>query len=327
MKKQKGIALITVLMVMALVAIIGVEMSKRLRLEVTRADNLLSQQQTFWYAMAGESFAKRLLSDLKDKDPVHLGQDWAAKDRVFPLPDGGELAGEITDGQACFNLNALRQDDDVPKAKAMREAFLRLIEAMEIEELSQFDAEAMANALYDYLDDGELLFEGRSDSAEDSDYASKAFPYLPPNNYMISAGELRQVENFDVAKIQALLPYTCVLPQESELQINVNTIDEEQPELLMAALKGLSKSDASSIISNRPDDGWDDIDEFFNQSELVTLKDADKETAKELLSVTSRWFVLQASTKFNGSEVHLYSLLKADNDKYFVVSRRLGELM
>ena len=38
MKKQKGIALITVLMVMALVAIIGVEMSKRLRLEVTRAD-------------------------------------------------------------------------------------------------------------------------------------------------------------------------------------------------------------------------------------------------------------------------------------------------
>ncbi|MFN3711986.1 MAG: type II secretion system minor pseudopilin GspK, partial [Alishewanella aestuarii] len=107
--KHSGAALITVLFVMVIVVVMAVSMSGRLQLQIQRQSNLSQQQQAFWYAMGAEAFARVLLTrTLAGEETVHLGQDWAQQGASFPV-DNGTIAGDISDLQACFNLNALQQ--------------------------------------------------------------------------------------------------------------------------------------------------------------------------------------------------------------------------
>ena len=108
-RSQRGAALITVLMIVAIVVVIAVNMTGRLQLQLQRQQNLQQQQQAFWYAMGAEHFARVLLSrSLSGQETVNLEQDWAQSGASFVVTDGN-IAGEITDLQACFNLNALQQ--------------------------------------------------------------------------------------------------------------------------------------------------------------------------------------------------------------------------
>jgi general secretion pathway protein K len=62
--KQKGVALIIVLMIVALVTVLATEMAGRLQLQVKRASNIKDNNQAYWYAMGAEQFARKSLSDL-----------------------------------------------------------------------------------------------------------------------------------------------------------------------------------------------------------------------------------------------------------------------
>ena len=48
LEKQRGAALLIVLMVVALVAILATEMGARLQLQVQRASNIKSSNQAYW---------------------------------------------------------------------------------------------------------------------------------------------------------------------------------------------------------------------------------------------------------------------------------------
>lgn len=110
-KKQQGIALITVMLIVALCAIIASQMTTRLQTQMQRSTNISFNQQAYWYAMGAEELAKRLLMKAFKDEPeiTHLEQVWAQEERSFPV-DFGEISGEITDLQACLNLNALHPD-------------------------------------------------------------------------------------------------------------------------------------------------------------------------------------------------------------------------
>ena len=77
--KAKGVALITVMLVVALAAIIATQMLARLQLQIQRTTNINFNQQAYWYAMGAEAFAKRVLFTAfeGEKDLTHLGQIWA----------------------------------------------------------------------------------------------------------------------------------------------------------------------------------------------------------------------------------------------------------
>ena len=75
----KGVALITVMLIIALIAILATQMTARLQLQMQRTTNIGSNQQAYWYAMGAEAFAKRILiqSFEDDAEVTHLGQLWA----------------------------------------------------------------------------------------------------------------------------------------------------------------------------------------------------------------------------------------------------------
>lgn len=325
--RQKGVALITVMLIVALIAILATQMTSRLQLQMQRTANIASNQQAYWYAVGAEAFAKRLLAESfkKDKNVTHLNQMWAQGENTFPV-DFGEITGEITDLQSCFNLNALRVDNNnINKGQTTdkslaRKAFEELLININIEGVDNFQAESMTDALMDWLDTDDNITG--SGGAEDSDYASREFPYLAANNYLASMQELRIIEHFTVNVINKLKDYTCVLPNTNMNKININTIAQDQPELLTAML-GITKDQATQALSSRGDKGFQTLADFFMLKELNKVKISQEQ--KDQFTVKSEYFNLRTIASFNNSYFAMNSIMKVnDNNKINVISRIIG---
>lgn len=323
---QKGVALITVMLIVALIAILATQMTARLQLQMQRTANIEFNQQAYWYAMGAEAFAKRVLIQSFEDDPeiTHLEQVWAQGENTFPV-DFGEISGEIFDLHACFNLNSLRAEPDDTqessgKKSLPRQAFEELIIALAIEGVGSFEAEYMADSLTDWLDENESI--SNSGGAEDSDYASKEFPYLAANNYLASIGELRVVEHFTIEAINKLKEYICVLPNTNLTAINVNTISQEQPEILVAML-GITQETATQVLSSREADGFKNVDDFFALADLREEKITDEQ--KQQFVVKSEYFRLKTTANFNNSYFALSTIMKIENKNNInVLSRIIG---
>jgi len=328
--QQKGVALITVMLIVALCAVIASQMTARLQMQMQRSANVAFNQQAYWYAMGAEAFTKRVLvTAFKDDDDVtHLGQIWAQGQTTYPV-DFGEISGEITDLQSCLNLNALRAPLEKPSSSSSgtqskkvpaRLALEALLINLQLDDVSQFEAESMADSLTDWLDENSGI--SSAGGAEDNDYASREFPYLAANHYLASVNELRIIEHFTPAIIDAIKPYVCVIPQSYAHQININTLSVEQPELLQALLDS-TLDEAQDILSAREEDGFASIEDFYNSEEVIKLRKFDDK--KDQFVVDSEYFKLKASASFNDSFFAMNSVMKITDNKYIdVISRTIG---
>lgn len=350
--KQKGVALITVMLIVALSAVILMQMTSRLQMQMQRTENIVLNQQAYWYAMGAEAFAKRILitSFSKEKDVTNLSQPWAKGETTFPV-EFGEITGEIKDLQSCLNLNALRKStgsdiDDITGGRGSgrkatdsktsagdvngkrsnekppaRAALQELLVLLDIKDVSTFEAEYMVDALSDWLDaDSSIESAG---GAEDNDYASREFPLLPANNFIGSVKELRVIEHFTIAALVALKDYVCVIPNSDLHKININTISNEEPALLQALLGGITKSEAEQLLSARESEGFKDIETFLNLPEVVKLKLSPEQ--KQQFVVDSEYFTVKTTASFNNSYFALNSIMKVENnDQISVVSRTIG---
>lgn len=330
-QKQAGVALITVMLIVALCAVIASQMTARMQMQVQRSANVTFNQQAYWYAMGAEAFAKRVLITAfnKKSDVTHLDQVWAQGKTTYPV-DFGDISGEIIDLQSCLNLNALRAPLTTPASSSptannnkvpARLAFEVLLSSIELEEdISQFEIDSMADALTDWLDENSHITG--SGGAEDDDYASREFPYLAANNFLASVNELRVVTHFTPAIINGIKPYVCIIPASDQHKININTLSTEQPELLQALLNS-TLEEAEQILTARPDEGFETIEDFHNLNEVTQLNLTDK--IKEQFVVDSEYFTLKASATFNNSFFAMNSVMKITNNKEIdVISRTIG---
>ena len=323
-KPQHGAALIIVLFIVALASILAVEMSTNLLVQVQKSTNIQGHQQAKWYAYAAEELAIKAIKQSKKDDPdkTTLKQIWAQQSDI-PYPvDNGTLQGKITDLQACLNLNALRaqtpQAGNTNKTNPAHSALLALLE--NIEDLpAEESEEAMADSVYDWLDEDNITYRS---GAEEDEYLSRQFPYMTANTYFASISELRLVKGFNPLVMAKVLPYVCVIPGSELLSINVNTIDPEQALLLSALIDGLSLSGAQSVISARPDDGFTDIEEFFEQVNQQGAKNV--KSVEDLFTIKSDYFKLQTQAKFVDLRFSMTTLLQAKDGKVTILARKFG---
>ena len=318
------------MLIVALCAVIATQMTARLQTQIQRSANITFNQQAYWYAMGAEAFTKRvLIAAFKgDEKVTHLGQVWAQGETTYPV-DFGEITGEITDLQSCLNLNALRAPlSDKPPADGSKKAtkvparlaFESLLINLQLEGVSQFEAESMADALTDWLDSNSGI--SSAGGAEDNDYASRKFPYLAANHYLASVNELRIIEHFTPVIIEAIKPYVCVIPASDQHKININTLNSEHVELLQALLDS-TLDVAQDILGARAENGFASIDDFYNLPEVVKLKNFNDK--KDQFVVDSEYFTLKASASFNDSFFAMKSVMKVINNKYIdVISRTVG---
>jgi len=322
--KQRGVALIVVLLIVAMVAMIATNINSRNQLSVRRTINLTQYNQAFWYAISAEELTKKVLKqDLDDSDgTVHLLQYWAQADVVFPA-EHGEIGGTISDMRSCFNLNALsieskENENGQPKLPLPAMQYKGLLVALGMDE---FSAERLTHTLKDYIDEDSTASPF---GAEDADYESRNVPYRAANTLMSHRSELRAVLGYSQDIYLKLLPYICVIPGDDHQLLNVNTLKVEQAALLAGMLDNkISVGEAESIINQRPGDGFEKIEDFLGNSSLVNLQlEADFKTT---FVVDSKYFLLKAGAKVDNAVFRLESVMKRDGgNKLDILTRQFG---
>ena len=320
-QKQRGVALIVVLLIVAIVSVLATEMGGRLQLQIKRASNIKDNNQAFWYAMAAEQLARKSIKLLIDEHGkvIHLDQEWD-KEFVYPI-DGGGIQAQLVDMQSCFNLNALKISGTStgggkrPLLEDRKLAFKLLLDEVE-PKIPSYNIDVLRDSLVDWLDADDTPSDY---GVEDSEYESLQFPYVAANNYMLHKSELRLINGVEAPWFRALLKLVCVLPNESLFKININTVTEENAAVLAAAT-GLSLSDASSIIANRDAKGYQTVAEFLNDPSIQALKlNTDKQA---WFDVTTSFFILHTKAQYHDASFAMQTLFEVDKSKNVIVIRR-----
>ena len=84
LRHQRGVALITVLLVVTLAAVITSEVVSRLYFHIQRIDNQQARAQAYQYALGGEELVRQLLyQDLESSDYDHREEDWGASETAL----------------------------------------------------------------------------------------------------------------------------------------------------------------------------------------------------------------------------------------------------
>jgi len=322
-KTSRGAALVIVLFIVALAAILAVEMSANLMVQVQRSTNLQSQQQAKWYAYGAEELAIKGLIQSKKGDPekTTLAQPWAKQGDVKYPVDNGTLSGQLTDLQACLNLNALGAEPDPNSTNKTNPAHKALFAILEnIEDLpSDESEEGMADSVFDWLDKNSITYRS---GAEEGEYLSRQFPYMTANSLFASVSELRLIKGFNPLVMERVLPYVCVIPGSTLLSINVNTVTEEQALLLSGLIDELSVSGAQAVIAARPENGFDNVEEFFESVKQQGGKNI--KAVEKLFSLKSEYFKLQTQAKFVDLRFSMTTLLYASNGEVTILARKFG---
>jgi general secretion pathway protein K len=322
-KTSRGAALVIVLFIVALAAILAVEMSANLMLQVQRSTNLQSQQQAKWYVYGAEELAIKGLIQSKKDDPekTTLAQPWAKQGDVKYPVDNGTLSGQLTDLQACLNLNALGAEPDPNSTNKTNPAHKALFAILEnIEDLpSDESEEGMADSVFDWLDKNSITYRS---GAEEGEYLSRQFPYMTANSLFASVSELRLIKGFNPLVMEKVLPFVCVIPGSTLLSINVNTVTEEQALLFSGLIDELSVSGAQAVIAARPENGFDNIEEFFESVKQQGGKNI--KAVEKLFSLKSEYFKLQTQAKFVDLRFSMTTLLYASNGEVTILARKFG---
>jgi len=298
---QRGVALITALLVVALATTIAVAMVSRQQVDIRRSGNLLQFEQAALYVEGMEGWAGRVLyQDVQNNQTDHRGEAWATQ--LPPMPvEGGQIAGGIEDLNARFNLNVLYSNGEVNTIAL--ECFRRLLTALELQP-------GIADALLDWLD--ENLQQRFPDGAEDDVYLLSTPPYRVGNTPLVSSSELLLLAGVTADDFAVLQPYVTALPTSTA--VNVNTAS---PEVLMAMVQGLNMADAEALVEGRGDSGYADMAAFTQRPEL-----AGKNAPTDLLAVSSDYFMVTSQVQFGRVTTSFQSMLYRDKQTGMRLIRR-----
>ena len=291
---QNGVALITVLMIVAIMVTIAATMTGRLSQSLKRTEGITFAQKVYWYGQAAADLGKMILEDdFSDSSIVSLDQVWATQGMIFPLEEG-HIAGEIKDLRSCFNINAVGlADKDNVRAVPVQQ-LQTLLEALDI---SSYDAETIAESTRDWVDSDDQ--SNASQGAEDSFYEARVVPHLAANSIMVDISELRSVQGVSAVIYEKISPYLCAIPSK-EQKINVNTVSSEQAEILFALFESelsITVAELQEWLEDRPTSGWASVDEFLNVSLFDDLEASSP--IKQQLSVESEFFQMNGIAEFS----------------------------
>lgn len=313
MKQQQGIALITILMMVALATILAATIAKRQAYTAESTAYLMRQNQSLLYAKSAEAFFAELLKDDAENaaEVDHLQENWAQPMPAFPVEDGF-VAGVLSDESGKFNLNALLNDNGNVNENA-KLYFERLLVRVGL-------PAQISEAVIDWQDADDLPIGPMG--AESGYYQGLSNGYLPSNSLFYSVEELKQVRGFEDGQYQLLLPYVSALPNRST-SININTA----PALVLASIDDkLDVNQIQQLLEQRQAN----LEHFANTQELWeldTFKQVDaalKAQVGALLGVQSNYFKAKIEVMLSERKRQFSSDLVRDKKTVYVAYRSMA---
>ena len=236
-QQQTGFALISALIVLALVTGVTVAMAVNQRNGVDLATDVIRYGQLHQHGDGILLWSKGVLyEDIKNNNSDSVNDIWN-QPLVDVEIDGGEIDAVIIDLQGKFNINNLAQEGKLGELAQQR--FARLLSIVGVEN-------NITDALVDWVDvNNEIRFPN---GAEDDYYLSLDNPYRAANQAMQSISELLLVKGVDIDTYQKLLPYISVLPVG--VGININTADEKILFALSEEVDTFAVNEISQLLEN-----------------------------------------------------------------------------
>ena len=321
--RERGAALLTVLLLVAIISALVVGMLDQLRFNVRHAGTLEKQQQVEWYALGLEEYAGGMMKSLHKLSADKTTRRQLDRVAAFNVPiDDGMIRGQVTDGGNCFNLNSVVERHDGNRlllGETGRDQYVILLKTLGI---PGGDAVILANRLVDWIDsDSAPMTWG----AEDYHYMGLENPYRAANTLLANVSELRQIEGYTPEVLYLIRNFVCALPTAELSPINVNTLKREQaPLLVMLVGDGLLLQKAEQVIDNRPDGGYDDLPAFWGQKLLIDTPPS--MDAQDQVVLATRYFELKAEVSWQDRYLAMTSLLELEaNGEVRLVARQFGE--
>ncbi len=319
--RERGAALLTVLMLVAIIAVMAGAALEKLRLSTRLAGNAAAGEQARAYALAAETLATTRIGAMLEASPkrVTLQGDWSGRPFGMPLPGGGFATARVRDGGNCFNLNSLvsGRAGAYVTDPLMRPQFVRLMRLLDVPVQV---GEQIAAGTADWIDSDQAQ---QAMGAEDAAYLNRETPYRTADTLMTDPSEIRAVAGMTPQIYATLKPWICTLPIAQAAPINVNTLLPEQaPILAMLFPDTMSIAGARQMILQRPPQGVGSTDVFFKSAALQGNANADGERGT---AIVSKWFTLQIDVTIGTTVLQEHALIDATTLPARLVSRKWGE--
>ena len=300
--RHRGVVLLSVLLVLALLSAIAWQLVGRHSLVIAQARFSFTSDQALSYALGAEALARQLLHQEwleGDQSKDTLLEPWAQPIAPMTL-DNGYMEIQVRDLNGCFNLNSLAGES----SQQNLERFKRLLRNLN-------QPEAIAEAWKDWVDADE---EVTGFGAEDGEYLLLDNPYRTANAPAAHVSELRLIRGLEEDSLEVLLPEVCVLP-ETELDLNVNTASAA---VLASLDPNLSATQMIPFAESERD---------YGDVESVTAEFPDLAAAVDAMSVTSEYFEIQIRAQVEDTRSELTSVLRRNREdgRVELISRDFGK--
>jgi len=298
---ERGVALVMVLALVALVAVWAVQSASEDWISLRRAENMQLAAKTWLGVESGEALALRTLAS---DDPAvdSLDEDWAIETQPFPVDDG-VIAGHIEDANRYINLNNLV--DAAGKAQPDVVAVVRrLFTRLELDP-------RLVDALVDWMDADKEPFG--SGGAEESAYANR--PYTIKNAPLDSLNEILLVRGFEPAMLEKLRKVAMVRSGTVFSALNINTAPAD---VLLSLADNIPQGEVEAMITARqsaPYKSMGDVTTGNLNAWVARVKPG-------WLTTKSDAFVIRVEARFARARWAEEMLVARKGDAFRVLSRR-----
>ena len=293
MKRLRGVALITALLVTALAGTVAANMAWDNALDWRRTMVMLYRDQAIQVAVGSEGWVQTILrDDLASSQNDHLEEIWASDIPPLPIDSEavqGQIWGEIEDLQGRFNINNLVSGNEVNEP-ALRQ-FERLLTILNLDP-------TLADAVVDWLDNEQQ--ERIPGGAEDPLYSGLIPAYRTGDRPLLNITELAAVVGMDRASFELLEPHITALPGYQPVNVNTAGIA-----VLQSLNDNLTEADAEAIMGMREGGGILDVTDALGAI-------VDPELLQGGISDTTSFFQLKAVVQIDTVRVSLFTVMYRD---------------
>ena len=297
-KHQKGIALITAMIVTFVAVAIATDLGTQQQRQLHRAEALHDSNKALSILHDTEQLAAaKIIKDLRASRANYIE---AIPVDLAALVDSNRIKAEISDLQQKFNLNDLYRSGQVRAVALQR---LRLL----LEALRQDPH--LTNTILDWIDnDGQRRDPG---GAEDARYSRGTNAYRAANRHFTNVRELLLLHGVTLEIYEIIAAHTVTLPPGSG--ININTAD---PQVLRVIAPEMTGVQLKNLLHQRKTEPFSSPKDFLAMPGV-----AESEAVLDGLTTQSRYFSLATAILLGDRTYRFTSHIESDGVRARVIAR------
>lgn len=290
-QNRQGIAVISVLIVIALISASVSLMFQRFDRDLKQTQFIVTQTQALNHLYSIETWAKNILSS-DDPSVDHLNEVWATSITPIQIP-GGLVFGKLTDLQSKLNLNNLIDLETNQYSPQYRSFFYDCINLLN----TQLQQQAMGDTIFSHLIN----------------------QYPKPKSFE-QVSEMKQIQSIVVEDYIKIKPLLSALP--SLTAINVNTASKK---VLSCLHPQLTVSMVNEVIQRRNKQEFTTIDDFWALSHSllphITLDEIKENLPAQFVNTVSDYFLLETDISFEENKLLGRTVLHRKDGKITIMNR------